>query len=225
MISILVVDDDVNIRKLVSVYLEEEGFTVTEAENGSVALERLSETVFDMAIVDIMMPIVDGFELTKDIREYYDIPVILLTAKDQIEDKEKGFLLGADDYIVKPFEPRELLFRMRALFRRYDKNTNHLLTLGKTIINRKKFEVKVGNKDYMLPSKEFELLFLLASHPGQVFSREQIVERVWGYDYEGDERTVDVHIKRLRKRFSAITDDFFIKTVRNVGYLLEERQV
>lgn len=223
MISILIVDDQRDIRRLVSHYLKRESFNVIEAENGQEALEKLSEIPFDMAIIDIMMPIVDGYQLTKDIREYYDIPIILLTAKDQIEDKEKGFRLGTDDYIVKPFDPRELVFRVKALFRRYDTNTSHLITLGSTVINQKNYEVKVGNKLFLLPSKEFELLFLLASHPGQVFPREQIIERIWGFDYEGNERTVDVHIKRLRKRFSNITQDFFIKTIRNVGYKLEER--
>lgn len=221
MISILVVDDEADIRNLVSHYLKKENFTTIEAANGEEALEKLAEEACDLAIVDVMMPVIDGYELTKDIREYYDIPIILLTAKDQIEDKEKGFISGTDDYIVKPFDPRELIFRVKALFRRYDKNTDHIITFGSTKINQKNYEVEVDNKVFILPLKEFELLSLLASHPEQVFSRNQIIERIWGFDYEGDERTVDVHIKRLRERFSSVTDDFSIKTIRNVGYMIE----
>lgn len=220
--TILVVDDDQHIRNLVSVYLKEEGFTVLEAKDGEEALIVLENEPCDMAIVDIMMPKIDGYELTKDIREFYDIPVILLTAKGQIEDKEKGFLSGTDDYVVKPFEPRELLYRVRNLFRLYEKNTEDVLTFGKTVISRKNYTVEVEDTSFLLPLKEFELLFFLASHTDQVFSRGQLIERIWGFDYEGDERTVDVHIKRLRERFSTISDDFYIKTVRGIGYVLEE---
>jgi len=222
MISVLVVDDDQHIRQLLSIHLKEEGFAVVEAENGKVALGKLAEKSFDIAIVDIMMPIIDGYELTEDIRNFYDIPVILLTSKDQIEDKERGFLSGTDDYMVKPFDPRELIFRIKALLRRYEKNMDEVITVGSMLINRKNFSVEVENKTFMLPLKEFELLFLLASYRGQVFPRDQIIERIWGFDYEGDERTVDVHIKRLRKRFSNMTSDFYIKTIRNVGYVLED---
>ncbi|HLS67428.1 MAG TPA: response regulator transcription factor [Pseudogracilibacillus sp.] len=224
MITVLIVDDDKHIRRLISIHLKEEGFHVVEAENGKDALEKMSETVCDIAVIDIMMPVMDGFELTKELREWYDIPLILLTAKDQFLDKEKGFLLGTDDYMVKPFEPRELVYRMKALLRRYDRNAEHLITIGSTVINSKTYEVNSGKHSFMLPLKEFELLYLLASHPEQVFSRAQIIERIWGFDYEGDERTVDVHIKRLRERFSTITDDFYIKTVRNVGYTIEEKE-
>lgn len=223
MISVLVVDDDKHIRQLVSIHLEQEGFHVVEAANGQEALERLSETSCDLAVIDIMMPKIDGYELTQDIREFYDIPIILLTAKSQFEDKEKGFLSGTDDYMVKPFEPRELIYRIKALLRRYERNIKHLIEIGSTVMNSRTYEVSIGKQSFMLPLKEFELLFLLASYPGQVFTREQIIEKIWGFDYEGDERTVDVHIKRLRKQFSTITDDFTIKTVRNVGYVLEEK--
>src|SRR5690625_1692321 len=184
--TILIVDDDQHIRNLVSVYLKEEGFIVVEAKNGQKALNILEKEHCDMAIVDIMMPVIDGYELTKDIREYYDIPIILLTAKDQIEDKEKGFLSGTDDYLVKPFEQKELLYRIRALFRLYEINTDDIITLGSTVINKKNYEVDIGNRSFLLPLKEFELLFFLASHPAQVFSRGQLIERIWGFDYEGD---------------------------------------
>lgn len=223
MSTILVVDDDHNIRNLVKLHLREEGFNVLLAEDGQEALNVLEREPCDMAVVDIMMPIVDGYELTKDIREYYDIPVILLTAKSQMKDKEKGFLSGTDDYLVKPFEPKELVYRIKALFRRYEKNADDVITIGSTVISKKTYEVKVGEQAFILPLKEFELLFYLASHQEQVIPREQIVENVWGYDFEGDERTVDVHIKRLRERFSSIAGDFHIKTIRSVGYALEEK--
>src|SRR5699024_3699832 len=223
MSTILVVDDDQNIRNLVKLHLREGGFKVLLAEDGQEALNILESDPCDMAIVDIMMPFVDGYELTKDIREYYDIPVILLTAKGQMEDKEKGFLSGTDDYLVKPFEPKELVYRIKALFRRYEKNADDVITIGSTVISKKTYEVKIGEQAFILPLKEFEVLFYLASHQNQVIPREQIVEQIWGYDFEGDERTVDVHIKRLRERFSKVTDDFHIKTIRSVGYELEEK--
>src|SRR5690625_2736316 len=222
--TILVVDDDQNIRNLVSIYLKEENFTVLTVVDGEEALHILEKNHCDMAIVDIMMPVANGYELTKDIREYYDIPVILLTPKSQIEDKENGLLSGTDDYLMKPFEPTVLLYRIKALFRLYDKSTDDVITLGSTVISKKNYKVKIDDQSFLLPLKEFELLFFLASHPGQVFPREQLVEKIWGFDYEGDERTVDVHIKRLRKRFSTLTNDFYIKTVRGVGYALEEKQ-
>lgn len=222
--TILIVDDDEHIRRLVSVHLKEAGYQTETASDGEKALQVLEKMPVDMAVVDIMMPIVDGYELTEDIRGFYDIPVILLTAKDQIEDKEKGFLSGTDDYLVKPFEPKELLFRIKALFRRYEKNIDDVIQLGETVISKRNYEVTIGEASFLLPLKEFELLFLLASYPEQVFSREQLVEKIWGFDYEGDERTVDVHIKRLRKRFVGKTEDFYIKTIRGIGYALEAAQ-
>lgn len=219
--TILVVDDDKHIRDLVKIHLREAGFNVVEAENGEKALEVLSEIHCDLAVVDIMMPLMDGYELTEDIRDFYDFPIILLTAKDQIEDKEKGFLAGTDDYLVKPFEPRELLYRVRALLRRYEKNLDQMITLGDVTINKKNYEVTIGSETFLLPLKEFELLSLLASYPKRTFTRIELVEKIWGFDYEGDERTVDVHIKRLRKRFLNVTEAFEIKTVRGVGYGLE----
>lgn len=221
--NILIVDDDQHIRNLVSIFLREQGFTVLQAKHGKEALDILEKEPCDLAIVDIMMPHIDGYELTKDIREFYDIPIIMLTAKDQIEAKEKGFLSGTDDYLVKPFELRELLYRMKTLFRLYDQQMDDILTFGATVISKKTYEVKVKDQSFLLPLKEFELLFFLASHEGQVFTRDQLIERVWGYDFTGDIRTVDVHIKRIRERFRQVTDDFQIKTVRGIGYSLEAR--
>jgi two-component system, OmpR family, response regulator len=222
MTTILIVDDDRNILNLIQIHLSDQGYHAIQAKDGMEALEILKKETCDLAIVDVMMPFMDGYALTKEIRKQFDIPVILLTAKNQIQDKEKGFQAGTDDYLVKPFEPKELSFRIKALLRRYDKQADEsLLTIGNTTINKKSYEVQIGNRTLLLPLKEFELLTYLASNPKQVFSREHLINQIWGLDFEGDERTVDVHIKRLRERFSALTNDFKINTVRGVGYLLE----
>jgi two-component system, OmpR family, response regulator len=219
--TILIADDDEHIRYLIKGLLMREGFNVMTAENGAESLEVLQKELCDLAIVDIMMPIMDGYLLTKEIRKSYDIPIILLTAKSQIEDKEKGFESGTDDYLVKPFEPKELIFRVNALLRRYGKASEANIRLGSLFINKKGYEININNKTYMLPLKEFELLSFLATHPNQVFSRNHLIEKIWGLDFEGDERTVDVHIKRLRERFLSIAEDFSIKTIRGIGYSLE----
>lgn len=223
--NILIVDDDIHILELVSIHLAEQGFSVYKANDGIEALEILKKEVCHLAIVDVMMPFIDGFTLTKKIREQYNIPIILLTAKSEIEDKEQGFLAGTDDYLVKPFEPKELAFRINALLRRFDKDIDQsIIRIGKTTINKETFEVGISNRTIILPLKEFELLYFLMSSPGQAFTRQHLVEQIWGIDYEGDVRTVDVHIKRLRERFYKLTDDFKIKTVRGVGYALEKKE-
>ncbi|WP_242222608.1 response regulator transcription factor [Bacillus cereus group sp. BfR-BA-01380] len=221
MIHILLADDDLHIRELLRYHLQKEGYTVWEAEDGKAAQSILEKETIHLAIVDIMMPHVDGYTLCEEIRKYYDIPVIMLTAKDQLVDKEKGFSVGTDDYIVKPFEPAEVLFRMKALLRRYQMLSADVIQLHGTTIDRKSYEVRCHEQTILLPLKEFELLSQLASYPGRTFSREELIELVWGVDFAGDERTVDVHIKRLRDRFSKRTDDFQIKTVRGLGYKLE----
>lgn len=221
MIHILLADDDKHIRELLHYHLQKEGFQVFEAEDGKVAQDVLEKENIHLVIVDIMMPFVDGYTLCEEIRKYHDIPVILLTAKDQLVDKEKGFISGTDDYIVKPFEPAEVIFRMKALLRRYQMLSADIITLHGTTIDRKGVEVKCNGQTILLPLKEFELLSQLASYPGRTFSREELIELVWGMDFEGDERTVDVHVKRLRDRFSKRTDDFQITTVRGLGYKLE----
>lgn len=222
MTNILIADDDNHILQLVTIHLTDAGFKVFQARDGVEGLDVLKKNPCDLAVIDIMMPYLDGFALTKEIRRLYDIPIILLTAKSEIEDKEKGFESGTDDYLVKPFEPKELLFRVKALLRRYENEPDDsAIKIGNTIINKKSYEVQIGDRIVLLPLKEFELLHVLASSPMQVFSRDQLIQQIWGLDYEGDERTVDVHIKRLRERFAKITNDFQIKTVRGVGYLLE----
>ncbi|UNL84984.1 response regulator transcription factor [Priestia koreensis] len=221
MIHILIADDDIHIRELLRHYLQTEGYVVLEASDGVEALQILEQRQVQLAIVDVMMPNKDGFQLCEEIRRYYDFPIVLLTAKDQLIDKERGFTVGTDDYVTKPFEPRELLFRIKALLRRYQMVSSEKILLNQTIIDRRSYEVQVKGKTIMLPMREFELLAQLASFPSRAFSREELIQLVWGADFDGDDRTIDVHIKRLRERFANHTDDFQIQTVRGVGYKLE----
>ncbi|MEB2301763.1 response regulator transcription factor [Lysinibacillus xylanilyticus] len=219
--KILVVDDDVHILQLVNIYLTREGYQVIQAENGQQALKLLEGNLPDLAIVDVMMPGMDGYTLTEILSQDYDIPVLLLTAKGELEDKERGFLAGSDDYVVKPFEPKELLFRIAAILRRLDKKNQVTIKVGRLVIDRRSFEVVIGEDTLVLPLKEFELLALLASRPNQVFTRSFIMEQVWGYDYDGDEQTLNTHVKRLRERLHRYEPGVEITTVRGVGYKLE----
>lgn len=219
--KILVADDDLNIRTLLRHVLTREGYLVVEAGDGREAVGLMKESTVDLAVVDVMMPQMDGLELCQYIRETYDIPIILLTARQQLSDKEQGYLRGTDDYVTKPFEPEELLFRIKALFRRYSIASDDKIRLNSLVIDRKNYEISNGNDVLLLPVKEFELLAQLAQYPGRLFSRSELIELVWGVDYEGDERTVDVHIKRLRQRFADYQEDFVIRTVRGIGYKVE----
>ncbi|MCG1009676.1 response regulator transcription factor [Salinicoccus sp. ID82-1] len=226
MARVLVVDDDKNTLKFVRLHLEEEGYDVIEATDGRDALKKLKILPCDIAVVDVMMPFMDGISLTKEIRNTYEIPIIILTAKDQIDDKAVGFEAGTDDYLTKPFETKELAFRIKALLRRYvdPESDNDPIRLGNVLIIHENYSIKIDTKTIKLPLKEFELLYLLAKNSQRVFSREQIIENVWDLDFEGDNRTVDVHIKRLRQRFSHLSVPFSIRTVRGVGYTLEMNQ-
>ncbi|GAB0171454.1 response regulator transcription factor [Lysinibacillus sp. CTST325] len=219
--KILVVDDDVHILQLVNIYLTREGYQVIQAENGQQALKLLEGNSPDLAVVDVMMPGMDGYTLTETLSQDYDIPVLLLTAKGELEDKERGFLAGSDDYVVKPFEPKELLFRIAAILRRFDKKNQVTIKVGRLVIDRRSFEVVIGEDTLVLPLKEFELLALLASRPNQVFTRSFIMEQVWGYDYDGDEQTLNTHVKRIRERLYRYESGVEITTVRGVGYKLE----
>ncbi|SHE41106.1 DNA-binding response regulator, OmpR family, contains REC and winged-helix (wHTH) domain [Seinonella peptonophila] len=221
MYHIMIVDDDEHIRELVYFHLNHSGYVVQRAIDGLDAMRILKEEKVHLAIVDLMMPRLNGYELCEKIRLEYDIPIILLTAKDQLVDKEEGFKRGADDYLVKPFEPKELLFRIKALLRRFQMINVEQIRLHQTVIDRKSYEVRRLDQTIILPFKEFELFSQLASHPNRVFTRQELIQLIWGADFEGDERTVDVHIKRLRERFNKVTDDFIIQTVRGVGYKLE----
>ncbi|MCL1694236.1 MULTISPECIES: response regulator transcription factor [unclassified Lysinibacillus] len=222
MTKLLVVDDDAHIRELVKVFLQNEGLEVIEAMDGVDALSKLDSDKVDMVIMDIMMPNMDGWELCEEIRSFNDnLPILMLTAKGETSQKVKGFHLGTDDYLVKPFEPAELIVRVKSILKRYHISLSQLVEAGNIKLNRNTHEVLYNGVSLTLRLKEFELLFTLASYAGKTFSREQLIEEIWGYDYEGDERTVDVHIKRLRQRFPQETSGFSIRTIRGLGYRLE----
>lgn len=220
--KVLVVDDDANIRELVRLYLEDEGIEVVQKGNGAEALEYAENYPPDLVVLDIMMPGMDGWALCARLRELGDMPVLMITAKGEPADRIKGFKLGTDDYLVKPFDPMELALRVKALLKRYRIAYSQTVHLGDLRLDRKSYQVV--NKDGLkltLPMKEFELLYKLGSYPGQLFTRNHLIAEIWGIDYEGDERTVDVHIKRLRERFAEHESDFRIVTLRGLGYRLE----
>lgn len=224
MARILVVDDDPHIRELVSHFLELEGLNVVEAVDGLDALRILDAAQIDLVILDIMMPGMDGWELCRELREQTDLPLLMLTAKGETSQIIKGFELGTDDYLVKPFDPLVLVARVKALLKRYKIMTSQIIQIGDLTLRRDTFQCWLANNEMTLPLKEFELLFKLASYPGKTFPRNQLIEQIWGYDYEGDERTVDVHIKRLRERFTEESSAFRISTIRGLGYRLEVLQ-
>ncbi|MED4552705.1 response regulator transcription factor [Lysinibacillus capsici] len=222
MTKLLVVDDDAHIRELVKVFLQNEGLEVLEATDGVDALSKLDTEKVDMVVMDIMMPNMDGWALCEEIRSFNtDLPILMLTAKGETSQKIKGFHLGTDDYLVKPFEPAELIVRVKSILKRYRISLSQVVEAGNVKLNRHTHEVVMNGETILLRLKEFELLFTLASYVGKTFSREQLIEEIWGYDYEGDERTVDVHIKRIRERFPQETSDFVIRTIRGLGYRLE----
>ncbi|MGA9289559.1 MAG: response regulator transcription factor [Anaerobacillus sp.] len=223
MVKLLVVDDDPHIRKLVQLILSKEGLTIVEAEDGKMALDILDKEKIDLIVLDIMMPDMDGWAVCLEIRTYYSetLPILMLTAKGETTQKVKGFDLGADDYLVKPFAAEELAARVKVLLKRHQITVSNRIDIGEVVIDRTSYKVFIGNDVITLPLKEFELLFKLATHKQKTLSREQIIEDIWGFDYEGDERTVDVHIKRLRQRFVPYDCPFEIATIRGLGYRLE----
>lgn len=222
MTKLLVVDDDGYIRELVKVFLQNEGLEVIEAMDGVDALSKLAAEKVDMVVMDIMMPNMDGWTLCEEIRSFdTDLPILMLTAKGETSQKVKGFQLGTDDYLVKPFEPAELIVRVKSILKRYRISVSQIVEAGNVKLNRQTHEVDWNGEIIILRLKEFELLFTLASYVGKTFSREQLIEKIWGYDYEGDERTVDVHIKRIRERFPQEMSGFIIRTIRGLGYRLE----
>ncbi|EON72422.1 response regulator transcription factor [Lysinibacillus sphaericus] len=222
MTKLLVVDDDNHIRELVKVFLQNEGLEIVEAVDGVDALSKLETEKVDMVIMDIMMPNMDGWELCKEIRhDNNDLPILMLTAKGETAQKVKGFNLGSDDYLVKPFEPAELIVRVKSILKRYHISLSQTVEIGNVKMNRNTYELVYDGEHITLRLKEFDLLFTLASYAGKTFSRDQLIEEIWGFDYEGDERTVDVHIKRLRERFPEETSGFAIQTIRGLGYRLE----
>jgi len=220
--KILVIDDDVNICELVRLYLEKEGWEVHTVYNGEKAVKVFSDIAPDIVILDIMLPGMDGWQVCREIRKISNIPIIMLSAKGETFDKVLGLELGADDYIVKPFEPKELVARTKAVLRRYEhKDVTHEIVYPNLVINKSDYTLKVMGKEIDVPPKELELLFFLASNPNKVFTREQLLERVWGFDFYGDSRTVDVHIKRLREKLNVPDQKWQLKTVWGVGYKFE----
>jgi DNA-binding response OmpR family regulator len=221
MTSVLVVDDDLHLRELVRVLLSHEGFQVEEAGDGLEALAILARRKIDFVVIDIMMPNMDGWDLCGQVRGQSDVPILMLTARGETSQKLKGFHVGADDYLVKPFEPLELMARVRALLKRYRIATSERVQVGELVIDRKTFEISASGESLTLPLKEFELLFKLAGAPGRTYSRDQLIEDIWGYDFSGNDRTLDVHINRLRERFPEDRHSFRIRTIRGLGYRLE----
>lgn len=222
MTTILVVDDDENIRKLISFFLQNEGLRIVEANDGLQAMSAMERERIDLVVLDIMMPLMDGWQLCSELRKSHpDIPLVMVTAKGERGHKVKGFQLGTDDYLVKPFDPIELVMRVKALMKRYRIAQSQTVQLGEMVLNQQTLKVTRGTEVISLPLKEFELLFKLANYPGQIFTRQQLIESIWGIDYEGDERTIDVHIKRLRERFVEDSSPFRIETIRGLGYRLE----
>lgn len=225
--KVLVVDDDTHISELIKLYLEKDGFPVIIANNGKVALEKFKSESPSIVILDVMMPEMDGWEVCREIRKISNTPIIMLTAKGETFDKVLGLELGADDYMVKPFETKELIARVKAVLRRSDAKDEHQdkeISFTNLSINISNYEIKINGKIVEIPPKELELLYFLASNPNRVFTREQLLEEVWGFDYFGDSRTVDVHIKRLREKLEQVKDaNWQLKTVWGVGYKFEAR--
>lgn len=222
MFHILVVEDDKNLRRLMAAYLEQGGYEVYHAEDGEAALSILDSTHIDLMISDIMMPNMDGYELVEELRSAgFTLPVLMVTAKETFEDKKKGFLVGTDDYMVKPIDMDEMLLRVAALLRRANIANEHRLQIGDDVLlDYDSLTVRAHGKLFELPKKEFYLLFKLLSYPKKIFTRQQLMDEIWGMDAEADERTVDVHIKRLREKFEDLPE-FKIITIRGLGYKAE----
>ncbi len=222
MFNILVAEDDKNLRRLMCAYLDQEGYEIHTAENGLEALEVLDKQHIDLLISDIMMSGMDGYELVKELREAgYTLPILMVTAKETFEDKKKGFDLGTDDYMVKPIDMNEMLLRVSALLRRAQINNEHRLIIGDVVLDYDSLVVRTKDMVYELPKKEFYLLFKLLSYPKKIFTRQQLMDEIWGIDSDADERTVDVHIKRLREKFDHLSE-FKIITIRGLGYKVEK---
>ena len=224
--KILLVEDDPCFGSVLKSYLELSDYEVTLCVNGNDGLEAFRKDKFDICLLDVMMPEMDGWQVCREIRRVSNIPIIMLTAKGETFDKVLGLELGADDYMVKPFEPKELLARVKAVLRRSDtkeSNAEKEIVFPNLTINLSNYELKINGNIVEVPPKELELLYFLASNPNRVFTREQLLEEVWGFDYFGDSRTVDVHIKRLREKLEGVEANWQLKTVWGVGYKFEVR--
>ena len=218
MFNILVVEDDKNLRKFITTYLQRNKYNTYEATNGEEALNVLDQSYIDLIVSDIMMPKMDGYELIKSLREAkYEVPILIITAKSEIEDKKEGFLLGADDYMVKPIDIEEMLLRIQVLLRRSKSASEKKIQIGDLLLNYNQLSVIKKDKVYNLAQKEFYLLYKLLSTPNTIFTRQELIEEVWGLESDSDYRTVDVHIKRIREKMKDV-DEFEIVTIRGIGY-------
>ena len=224
-ISVLIVEDDRNIQELLQLYLEKEGYAVTVASDGGQGLAKFRAIKPDLVLLDVMMPVMDGWAVCKAIRADSQTPIIMLTAKGETDDKVTGLKSGADDYVTKPFEMKEPLARIEAVLRRTGSapvaESSRRLTFDKMTIDMDAFELIIDGKKVDTPPKEMELLFYLASSPNRVYTRNQLLDEVWGFDYFGDSRTVDVHVKRLREKLEGVSESWNLKTVWGVGYKFE----
>ncbi len=223
--KILVVDDDKNICELLRLYLEKEGYGVILSHDGEEAVVKFNALNPDMVLLDIMLPGLDGWQVCREIRKKSNVPIIMLTAKGETFDKVLGLELGADDYVVKPFDTKEVIARIKAVLRRIGQSNNQEevkeVTFENLHINMTRYELKVNGKVVEAPPKELELLFHLASNPNRVYTRDQLLDEVWGFEYYGDSRTIDVHVKRLREKLEGVSDKWALKTVWGVGYKFE----
>lgn len=223
--KILIVEDEANIRELLRLYLEREGYTVLEAENGVEGIKKWKSDKPDMLLLDVMMPVMDGWAVCREIRAESDVPIIMLTAKGETADRVSGLEMGADDYIVKPLEMPEVIARVRAVFRRMaPDDAPEKLSFDNLVIDKQAYDLVIKGKRVDAPPKEIELLYFLASSPNRVFTRAQLLDDVWGFDYFGDTRTVDVHVKRLREKLEGVSDKWTLKTVWGVGYKFEVKE-
>ena len=223
--KILIVEDEANIRERLRLYLEREGYTVIEAENGVEGIKKWKSEKPDMLLLDVMMPVMDGWAVCKEIRAESDVPIIMLTAKGETADRVSGLEMGADDYIVKPLEMPEVIARVRAVFRRMaPDDAPEKLSFDNLVIDKQAYDLVIRGKRVDAPPKEIELLYYLASSPNRVFTRAQLLDDVWGFDYFGDTRTVDVHVKRLREKLEGVSDKWELKTVWGVGYKFETKE-
>ncbi len=222
---ILVIDDDIHISELLKLYLEKEDYEVDVAHDGGMGLEKFKARDPKLVLLDIMLPVMDGWQVCREIRRINNTPIIMLTAKGETFDKVLGLELGADDYIVKPFEPKELIARVKAILRRTNVNEEKAkqYSYNNLTVNISDYTVVYNGNELEMPPKEIELLFFLISHPNKVFTREQLLEQVWGFEYFGDSRTVDVHIKRIREKMP-FPDGWNIKTVWGIGYKFEVKE-
>ena len=225
--KILIVDDDINICELLRLYLEKDGFDTVIANDGEAAIVKFNLEEPDMVLLDIMLPKLDGWQVCRTIRKTSNVPIIMLTAKGETFDKILGLDLGSDDYVTKPFDSKEVVARVRAVLRRSagnDENAEKIVKYDNLIINLTNYELIVDGKQIDTPPKELELIYHLACNPNRVYSRDQLLDEVWGFEYYGDSRTVDVHIKRLREKLEGVSDQWSIKTVWSVGYKFEVKQ-